>query len=67
MASVAVTKAPMIMSVTRMPTMTKSMGMRVSSVETGSGSSDVDVPTVLPPTKTGELSPRSLADFTEMM
>ena len=51
----------------RMPTMTKSIGIRVASVDTGSGSNDVDVPTVAPPTKTGALSPRSLADLMEMM
>jgi hypothetical protein len=43
--------------------MTKSIGIRVASVDTGRGSNDVDVPTVAPPTKTGELSPRSLIDF----
>ena len=35
--------------------------------QTGSGSNDVDVPTVFPPTKTGELSPLSLTDLMEMM
>ena len=54
-------------SVPRMPTMTNSIGIRVASVDTGNGINDVDVPTVAPPTKTGELSPRSLTDLIEMM